>query len=107
VAIRKVRERFRVSPARYPRDVADIRRATALAMERLGRKEWLLDAGPSVADIALATMSAPLAVDPALRAEPEIAALLAWGERLLPPDVVQRYRRSPTPSHVSTPEELP
>jgi hypothetical protein len=38
-------------------------------------------------------MSAPLAADLKLREEPAIAALLAWGAKLVPPDVVALYRR--------------
>jgi len=93
IAARRVRQRFRITDDRYPKDAADVRRAASLAMERLSGSRWLLDAGPTVADIALATMSAPLAADPTLREEPAIAALLAWGERLLPPDSVGLYRR--------------
>lgn len=92
IAVRRLRKRFRFSAERYPRDAADVRRAASLAIERLGGSRWLLGDGPTVADVALATMSAPLAADPSLRAEPDIAALLAWGGRLVPPDIVQRYR---------------
>jgi len=93
VAINRVRKRFRFSPERYPKDAAEIRHAAALAMERLDGKPWLMDQGPTVADISLATMSAPLAADLKLREEPSIAALLAWGAKLVPPDVVALYRR--------------
>ena len=96
IATRRVRQRFHVSPERYPKDAASVRQAAALALERLdgtGGSGWLLPQGPTVADIALATMSAPLWTDPALRAEPAIAKLLAWGERLLPADVLRLYRR--------------
>jgi glutathione S-transferase len=95
IAVRRLQKRFRFSPERYPRDAAEVRRAAALAMERLEGKEWLVGERPTVADIALATMSAPLAVDPAMKADSTVAALLQWGERLLPPDVVERYRSAP------------
>jgi hypothetical protein len=52
-----------------------------------------MESGPTIADVALATMSAPLAVDVDLRGEPAVSTLLAWGERLLPADVVSAYRR--------------
>jgi glutathione S-transferase len=93
VAINRVRKRFRFSPERYPKDVAEIRRAAALAMERLDGRAWLMDQGPTVADISLATMSAPLAADLKLREEPAVAALLAWGAKLVPKDVVALYNR--------------
>ena len=93
LAVRVLRKRFRFSAERYPRDVADVRRATSLALERLGGSGWLMRDGPTLADIALAAMSAPRAADHSLRSEPEIAALLSWGERLVPADIVGRYRR--------------
>jgi len=93
IAINRVRKRFRFSPERYPKDAAEIRRAAALAMERIDGKAWLMEPGPTVADIALATMSAPLAADLKLREEPAIARLLSWGAKLVPPDVVALYRR--------------
>ena len=93
IAINRVRKRFRFSAERYPKDAADVRRAAAIAVERLSGRDWLMDQGPTVADIALATMSAPLAADLELRQDPAIAPLLTWGERLLPPDVVALYRR--------------
>ena len=93
IAINRVRKRFRFSPERYPKDAAEIRHAAALALEHLGGKPWLMDQGPTVADIALATMSAPLAADLKLREEPAVAALLAWGAKLVPGDVVALYRR--------------
>ena len=70
-----------------------MRKAAALALELLDGRPWLMDAGPTIADVALATMSAPLAVDPGLRADPAVGPLLTWGERLLPADVVAAYRR--------------
>jgi glutathione S-transferase len=93
IAINRVRKRFRVSAARYRKDAVEVRRAAAIAAERLTGRSWLLEPGPTIADIALATMSAPLAADLALREDRAVAALLAWGERLLPPDVVALYRR--------------
>jgi hypothetical protein len=38
-------------------------------------------------------MSAPLAADRSLRADPAVATLLTWGEKLVPADVVALYRR--------------
>jgi glutathione S-transferase len=93
IAINRVRKRFRFSAERYPKDAADVRRAAALAVERLDGKSWLMGQGPTIADVALATMSAPLAADLALREEAAVATLLAWGEKLVPPDVSALYRR--------------
>ena len=93
VAKRVVRKRFRISEQRHARDLAEVRKAAALALDLLDGRPWLMDAGPTIADVALATMSAPLAVDPAMRSDPAVGPLLTWGERLLPPEVVSAYRR--------------
>jgi len=93
IAINRVRKRFRFSAERYPKDAADVRRAAALAVERIDGRAWLMESGPTVADIALATMSAPLAADRTLRDDPAVAGLLAWGAKLVPEDVAALYRR--------------
>ncbi|HEX5042130.1 MAG TPA: glutathione S-transferase family protein [Candidatus Polarisedimenticolaceae bacterium] len=89
-----VRKRFRISDARHVKDLADARRAAALAVELLGGRPWLFDQGPTVADIALATMSSPLHVSRELRDDPAVRALLAWGVKLLPPEVAALYTRA-------------
>jgi glutathione S-transferase len=94
VAIRRVRERFRISPDGYRRDLPEARRVCALAVRRLGGRPWLQDVGPTIADVALAAMSAPLWADPGLREDPAVAALLQWGLTLVPPEIVAMYRRS-------------
>jgi glutathione S-transferase len=92
IARRRVAERFRLSPARHARDVVEVERLAGLAMARLGGRPWLLGASPTIADIALATMSAPLAADRDTREAPGVRALLAWGEALVPKDMVETYR---------------
>ena len=47
---------------------------------------------PTMADVALAALSAPLAADPELREYEEVKALLAWGLSLVPADVSAAYR---------------
>lgn len=90
-AKRVVQKRFRISDARHVKDLADARRAAVLAMDLLNGRPWLQEMGPTVADIALATMSAPLAVASDLRDDAVVRALLAWGVKLLPQDVAARY----------------
>jgi len=89
-----VQKRFRISESRHARDLADARRAAALAMDLLDGRPWLQENGPTVADIALSTMSAPLLVARELRDDAAVRALLAWGGKLLPPDVTALYGRS-------------
>ena len=55
-------------------------------------RRWLTGDRPTIADVALATMSAPLAADPECRSDREVGALLAWGEALVPADVAAVYR---------------
>lgn len=93
MAVKRVRERFRISAEGYRRDVPEARSAAALAVARLGGRPWLQDAGPTIADVALAAMSAPLAADPGLREDPAVAALLAWGAALVPPEIREMYLR--------------
>lgn len=93
IARRRVSERFGLSPARHVRDVAEARRLAALATGRLGGRLWLLGDGPTIADVALATMSAPLAADPELREHAAVRELLDWGASLVPAETRASYGR--------------
>lgn len=92
IARRRVVERFGLSPVRHARDVREAKRLAGLAMALLEDKPWLMGEGPTLADVALATMSAPLAADPAVCEDPHVAALLAWGKALVPQEMVVCYR---------------
>jgi glutathione S-transferase len=92
VARRVVARRFGIGPGRRARDLSEAKRLAALANARLAGRRWLQDDGPTIADVALATMPAPLAADRELREDPEVSALLAWGEALMPADVTALYR---------------
>jgi glutathione S-transferase len=92
IARRVVTKRFGLSASRHVKDLAEAKRLAAVAVERLGGRSWLFGDQPTIADIAWATMSAPLAVDRVLREDPAVRALLAWGEALLPADIRTRYR---------------
>jgi glutathione S-transferase len=94
IAKRRVAQRFGLSPSRHAKDVVAVKRLAALAVARLGGRPWLLGSSPTIADIALAAMSAPLSADRAAREDPAVARLLAWGEPLLPKDIVETYRGS-------------
>ena len=83
IARKRVHRRFPISEASYRRDVPEAKRLAAIALARLGGRPWLLDPGPTIADVALAAMASLLASDDALKADPAVAALLAWGERLV------------------------
>jgi glutathione S-transferase len=92
IAKRVVAKRFGISPARHAKDVAEARRLARIAIARLGGRPWLMGERPTTADVALATMSAPLAGDRECRSDPDLGALLAWGEALVPADVSAIYR---------------
>ncbi len=92
IARRVVTRRFHVSPAGRARDVAEAKRLAGLAMARLGGRRWLVGDSPTIADVTLATMSAPLAVDSETREDETVKALLAWGEALVPADMLALYR---------------
>jgi glutathione S-transferase len=92
IARRRVTQRFRLSPGRHARDVVEAKRSAGLAMARLAGRRWLCGDSASVADVALATMSAPLAADRDIREHPDVRALLAWGEALVPAEVRELYR---------------
>ena len=86
IARKRVHRRFHISEASYCRDVPEAKRLAALAIARLGDRPWLLGGGPTIADVALAAMTSLFASDGALKADPAVAALLAWGEPLLATD---------------------
>jgi glutathione S-transferase len=92
IAKRVVTRRFGLSPARHARDLLEAKRLAVLAVSRLGGRRWLVGEAPTIADVALATMSAPLAVDASLRDDPAVRDLVAWGAPLLPTDIRTLYR---------------
>ena len=92
IARRVVARRFGLSPGRHARDVAEAKRLAGLAMARLGGRRWLQGESPTIADVALAAMSAPLAADREAREDEAVRALLAWGEALVPADALAIYR---------------
>ena len=92
IARRVVTKRFHLSPRRYVTDVADAKRLAVLAMGRLAGRSWLVGDTVTIADIALATMPAPLLADPIAKSDDAVRALLAWGEALLPADIAALYR---------------
>jgi len=92
IARRIVAKRFGVSPARHAKDVAEAKRLAGLANARRNGRAWLVGERPTIADIALATMSAPLAADGECRSDRDVGELLAWGAALVPADVAALYR---------------
>ena len=95
IARRVVAKRFGSEPA-APRDGRRPRRGGSRRSRnaRLGGRRWLTGDADDRADVALATMSAPLAADPECRADREVVrALLAWGRRSCPADVRRRVYR--------------
>jgi glutathione S-transferase len=79
-----LRIRFGITAGRYRKDVGAAHRAAAIAVERIGEADHLVGDRPSLADITLATMSAPLqyASEDVTRDE-TVRRLLAWDARVL------------------------
>jgi len=92
IARRVVTRRFALSPKGRARDVAEAKRAAGLAIARLRGRRWLVGESPTIADVALAAMSAPLVADREACDDEAVRALLAWGEALVPADVTEVYR---------------
>jgi glutathione S-transferase len=92
IARRRVSQRFGLSPGRHAKDVVEAKRLAALAMARLGGRRWLCGDSPTIADVALAAMSAPLIADPDTREDSGVRTLLTWGEALVPANVLATYR---------------
>lgn len=93
IARKKIRERFRISSERNERDEADLKRLVDLAHERLAGTPFLLGDRLTLADIGLASMSAPLwAASPPVRDLPAVGSLLSWGAGILGPEIVALYQ---------------
>lgn len=82
---RRVTRRFGIDPSRHRHDLEEVKRAAELAVARLDRQLWLFEGGPTIADVALAAMTAPLRLDP-VRHDAHVAQLLEWGKTLLAAD---------------------
>jgi glutathione S-transferase len=89
-----VRRRFGLSERRNRGDEVEARRVAALAMERLGGRPFLIGDALTLADIALATMAAPLwAAAPEVRNDANVARLLRWAPSVMEPRDIALYRR--------------
>ena len=95
-----LRLRFGIDAERNRTDQALVRRAARVALDRLAGADHLVGDRLSLADITLATMTAPLQyAGHAVRDDPDVRPLLEWGARVLgsdfsplgpPPAVVRR-----------------
>jgi glutathione S-transferase len=84
VAGAALRLRFRMTERQNRLDQAAARAGAELAVQRLAGAEHLVGDGVTVADIALASMAAPLAFATAEVSEyPAVRELLEWGRRSL------------------------
>jgi len=67
-----------------PAALVEARRAAEAAVARLGGRDHLVGDTVTLADVALASMSAPLAVAVrSVREDPAVKQLLAWSNRVL------------------------
>jgi glutathione S-transferase len=76
--------RLRMSEEQNRVDEREAPRAAEVAVARLAGGDHLVGDGITIADITLASMSAPLAIAaPAVREHTAVQELLAWGQRVL------------------------
>lgn len=92
IATRVVKRRFRLSARQNRHDEREIVRVARLALARLGNARFLYGDRVTVADLTLATMSAPAWRAPAVRDLPEVRALLDWGLELIGDETARLYR---------------
>jgi glutathione S-transferase len=79
-----IRRRFRITDRRNRTDEEDVRSAARVAVDRVGGTEHLVGDRLSLADITLATITAPLQyAGAAVREDPYVQALLDWDARVL------------------------
>ena len=91
---RVLRRRFGLSEEQNQRDEAEARQVAALAIGRLGGRRWLIGDALTLADIALATMAAPLwGAATAVRHDGNVARLLTWAPTVMEARDVALYRR--------------
>jgi glutathione S-transferase len=84
VASLALRTRFGITAKRNRRDADEARRASSVAVERLGERPHLVGDRVTLADITLATMSAPLQyAAPEVSADPAVRRLLEWDREIL------------------------
>jgi glutathione S-transferase len=88
-----LRRRFGLTEKRADEDEAEARRVAKLALDRVAGRPFLVGDRISLADVALASMSAPFQfAPPAVREDQAVRELLAWdqtilGEEFTPPQV--------------------
>jgi glutathione S-transferase len=79
-----LRRRFGLSDRQAKRDESEARRVAKLAVDRLAGRDFLFGEQISLADVALASMSAPLQFTPAaIRDDPAVSELLAWDQTIM------------------------
>ena len=79
-----LRTRFGITAKRNRRDADEARRASSVAVQRLGEQAHLVGDRVTLADITLATMSAPLQwAGPEVSADPAVRRLLEWDSEIL------------------------
>jgi glutathione S-transferase len=93
IGSRILRRRFGLSAAQAQEDGEEARRVAKLAVDRIGGGSYLIGDRISLADVALASMSAPLRIAPlGVADDPAVKELLAWDRTILedefdPPEI--------------------
>lgn len=95
IAQRIVRQRFGLSAEQDRLDQLELVRLAAIATKRLDGRNFLFGERITVADLALATMSAPAWVSPIAREQPPVRALLDWGRPIIGDATLALYTSAP------------
>lgn len=94
-----IRRRFGLSEKQAVQDEMEALSAARLAVGRLADRDFLVGERISLADVALASMSAPLQFAPRpIREDPVVAGLLAWDSKILADEFTPPQVRGTIPS---------
>jgi glutathione S-transferase len=95
-----IRRRFGLSAKQAEEDEVEARRVAKLAVDRLAGRPFLVGDRITLADVALASMSAPLQLTPGIRDDPSVAELLEWDRTILEDEFTPPQVRAVTPAEV-------
>lgn len=89
-----IRRRFGLSARQAKEDEVEAPRVAKLAVDRLAGRPFLVGDRITLADVALASMSAPLQLVPSIRDDPSVAELLEWDRTILEDEFTPRQVRA-------------
>jgi glutathione S-transferase len=85
-----IRRRFGLSARQAEEDEVEAQRVAKIAVGRLAGRPFLVGDRVTLADVALASMSAPLQLGPGIRDDSSVAELLEWDRTILEDEFTPR-----------------